>query len=63
MTNTAIITCNCSTCNGLSARVKGDGTTAGGKKITATAIHNLVRMAHSPLAKAASTQANGPWAV
>ena len=61
-TQTTVITCTCRVCNGLSARIRGNGT-IGGRKATPTAIHNMVRIAHGPLAKAASTQANGPWAV
>lgn len=55
---TTVITCTCTVCNGQQARIRGNG--AG---ITPTKAHNLVRVAHSPLAKAASTVRFGPWAV
>lgn len=59
---TTVVTCNCKVCNGMSARMRGAGTVAG-KKATPTAIHNIVRMAHSPLARSASAQQFGPWPV
>lgn len=59
---TMLITCDCSVCNGLSAKVgkTANGKVTGGK----TAIHNLVRMAHfHPFRNGAQMQAHGPWAV
>jgi hypothetical protein len=58
---TTVITCTCTVCNGLSARIRGEVT--GSPKTKATKIHNLVGIAHSPLAKSASAQRFGPWAV
>lgn len=58
---TVLITCDCTVCNGLSARVRGEVT--GSPKSKATKVHNLVRLAHSPLAKSGSAQQFGPWAV
>ncbi|MGD0287406.1 MAG: hypothetical protein ABSC31_13700 [Acidimicrobiales bacterium] len=49
------ITCNCKVCKGKSAKVRG------AQKYTPTMVHNLVGVAHSPLARAASTQQWGPW--
>lgn len=51
---TAVITCNCKTCDGLKARVDGDGT-RNGKPYNATAVHNFVRIAHSPLSRSGSS--------
>ena len=58
---TVLITCDCTVCKGKSARIGGEVT--GGPKIKATKIHNLVQIAHSPLARTASAQRFGPWAV
>jgi hypothetical protein len=54
---TQVITCDCSWCKGKSAKVRGSET------YTPTMIHNLVGVAHSPLARAASSRRWGPWPV
>lgn len=59
---TTVITCDCKVCNGQSARVRGEGTFEG-KPYTRTMIHNMVRMAHSPLSRTRSARDFGPWAV
>jgi hypothetical protein len=46
----------------MAALVRGDGT-HDGKPLTKTMVHNLVRIAHSPMARSASAQKFGPWAV
>jgi len=53
--DTQTITCNCKWCEGKSARVRGT------QHYTPTMVHNLVGIAHSPLARAASAQRSGPW--
>lgn len=58
---TTKITCDCKVCNGMAATVRGDGT-RDGKPLTPTMVHNLVRIAHSPMARSASAQKFGPWA-
>jgi hypothetical protein len=58
--NTMTITCDCKVCNGLSAKVRADSRNDYTSK---TIVHNTVRIAHSPLARAASVVANGPWKV
>lgn len=59
---TTTITCDCKIHQGKSANVRGDGT-HDGKPYTKTMVHNLVALAHSPLAKAQSVQRFGPWPV
>jgi hypothetical protein len=57
-----VIACSCAVCDGRRARVRGDGVTYGGTPLTLTVRHNLVALAHGPLARAASVRAHGPWA-
>lgn len=56
-TETQVITCDCKVCGGKSARMKGTDPQ------DPTTIHNLVGLAHSPMAQAESVQRFGPWAV
>jgi hypothetical protein len=53
-----IITCNCTLCKGRSAKV-----VASTGRRTPTMIHNLVCIAYSPLANAASGKKFGPWPI
>jgi hypothetical protein len=55
---TTVITCTCKVCKGRSARVRGtdDG-------MSRTLIHNMVCLAHGPLAGAGNAKKFGPWAV
>jgi hypothetical protein len=53
--DTQTITCDCKVCKGKSAKVRGS------RRYMPTMIHNLVGIAHSPLARAASAQRSGPW--
>ena len=54
------VTCFCSACSAKSAIVRESY--AEQHKMTATHVHNLVQMAHSPLQGAPQVKANGPWA-
>lgn len=62
-TETHIITCTCRVCGGRQARLADAPVTADGKPLSATAVHNIVCLAYSPLAKARSVREHGPWAV
>jgi len=53
--NIQTIACNCTSCDGNQAQVRGS------VKYTATAIHNLVAIAHSNFRFAPQQIANGPW--
>lgn len=50
-TQTTIIECGCKVCKGRKAEVRGDGS-----GMTAVKAHNLVQLAHSPLAGAISEE-------
>jgi|GEM_PF-1654813 hypothetical protein len=55
-TTTQVIECDCSVCQGRKAEVRGS------ERYSSTAVHNIVQLAHSPLARAASAKQFGPWA-
>ena len=63
--DTITITCDCGVCDGLAAKVRAgaEATVSGDSKDARTTRHNLVRLAHGPLARAQSVRDHGPWAV
>jgi hypothetical protein len=54
---TSIISCDCSVCQGRKAEVRGN------PQLNAVKRHNLVALAHSPLAASASGRKFGPWPI